>query len=246
MKNGNLYQELKTAKKDYKIAHTRELAMEKKFKEVPSSIQENMKPILIAVGIEDYKKGEKFWNLADRYKDYSKFFICDIVDIFLALLSYVEGERYVYIPIPHENFKKGEFSNIIVIIKEKINKQYGNIDYSILNSLYKNGDLIMIENGTYSMVELYNYVGEPNYRFGQFNYLREFVNRLIQYLIDNDLKNIKDKTKEELSSFMYTFISTHPNLVQKNKEKREQMLIDQRENDAVISECKKLELKLKK
>ena len=37
MKNGNLYQELKTAKKDYKIAHTRELAMEKKFKEVPSS-----------------------------------------------------------------------------------------------------------------------------------------------------------------------------------------------------------------
>ena len=89
MKNGNLYQELKTAKKDYKIAHTRELAMEKKFKEATSSIQENMKPILIAVGIEDYKKGEKFWNLADRYKDYSRFFILDIVDIFLELLIYV-------------------------------------------------------------------------------------------------------------------------------------------------------------
>ena len=43
---------------------------------------------------------------------------------------------------------------------------------------------------------------------------------------------------------MCNFISTHPDLAQKNKNKREQMLMVKSEEEPVIKGCKKLEITL--
>lgn len=242
MKNGNLYQKLKLAKKDYRVARAKKieavLAMEKELEEATRPIREKYAPILKALENERSKRILEVWHIGGIYHDYGIFNRSDIVKIIAIFLSYVEGERY----IPFDKVLQIQDS---IIIKEKVGKHYdGNMDYDTLARLYKNGDLITLNYGSSNMVDFYDYTGDPNYSFGQFNYLYEFVNRLIQYRIDNDKKN--NITIEELYLFMCNFISTHPDLAQKNKVKREQMIICQSEEDTLILECKKLEKNLKK
>lgn len=244
MKNGNLYQTLKSAKKDYSAAWAKQYkledAMKKELEEAKRHISEKYAPILKALENETSKRSQEFWHIGGIYHDYGSFFVRDIVDIFAFFLTYIEGEKY----IPYRNWKNYEITEGSIIIKENINKQYDKIDYNVLDMLYKNGDLIRLDSGFSNVVCFYDIAGNPNYSFGQFNYLYEFVNRLIQYRIDNDKKN--NITIEELYLFMCNFISTHPDLAQKNKAKREQMLIGQNEEDRLILECKKLERNLKK
>lgn len=240
MKNGNLYQEVKSAKKENRVAWAKlyemELAMRKELKEAIKPIKEKYEPILKALRKEASEKNGNVWNVAGIYHDCGRFCRYDIVNIVAVFLSYIEGERY----IPFASSEVGQNS---IIVKEKVLEQCDNMNYDILDKLYKNGDLVMLDNVYSNMVDFYNNVGDPNYSFGQFNYLREFVNRLIQYRIDNDKKN--DIIMEDLYTFMCNFISTHPDLAQKNKDKRQQMLMGQIEEDTVISECKKLEIELK-
>lgn len=249
MKNGNLYQKIKSAKKEYRVATAKKyemlLTMEKELKgvtspneEVTKSIEEKYEPILKVLKKEESKKRDKVWDLAQIYHDYSSFLTGYITDIIAVFLTYIEGEQY----IPYRNWENHEISEGSIIIKESVNKQYDKIDYVTLEKLYENGDLIRLNNGISNMVSFYDYVGEPHYSFGKFNYLYEFVNRLIQYRIDNNKKfNI---TMEDLYSFMSNFIVAHPDLAQKNKDKREQMLMEQSEEESLITEFKKLELKL--
>ena len=240
MKNGNLYQEVKSAKKDDRVASAKryemELAMERELEEATRPIKEKYEPILKAL-----EKGTRMWHVAGIYHDYGRFCTRDITDIVAVFLTYIEGEKYIV----YRNWNNHKITENSIIIKEDVNKQYDEIDYDTLDMLYKNGDLIRLDNGFSNMVDFYNNVGEPNYSFGQFNYLREFVNRLIQYRIDNDKKNVTDITVDDLYSFMCKFISSHPDLAQKNKDKREQMLMGQNEEETVITGCKKLEKTLK-
>lgn len=244
MKNGNLYQEVKSAKKDDRVAWAKKyevlLAMKKELEAATKPIEEKYEPILKELDKEACEKNSKVWHVAGIYHDYASFPVRTITDVFAVFLSYVEGEKY----IPYRNYQNHDINEGSIIIKESVNNQYDIIDYDTLDKLYKNGDLIRLDSGFASLVDFYDYVGEPNYYFGKFNYLREFVNRLINYRIDNDKKN--DITEEEIYSFVCDFISTHPDLVQKNKDKREQMLMEQAKEEAVISQCKKLELNLKK
>lgn len=243
MKNRNLYQQVKSVKKDLRVVWAKryemELAMKRELEEATKPIKEKYAPLFDALNKEIREKNRKVFYVAGIYHDCGSFFALDITNIFAIFLSYIEGEKY----IPYRNFKNLKITESSIIIKESVNKQYDEIDYDTLDKLYKNGDLIMLDRGFSNVVEFYNYVGEPNYSFGQFKYLHEFVNRLIQYRADNDKKNYI--TMEELYSFMCNFISAHPDLAQRNKDKREQMLMGQSEDEKLISECKKLEKKLK-
>lgn len=246
MKNGDLYQQVKSAKKEKRVADARYyemvLAMEKELEEATRPIKEKWEPILKKLEKETSEKGVNTWHIAGIYHDYGRFSTRDITDIVAVFLTYIEGEKYV----PYRNWENHEITENSIIIKEDVNKQYDKIDYDTLDMLYKNGDLIRLDNGFSNMVDFYNYVGEPNYSFGRFNYLREFVNRLIQYRIDNGKKNVCDITMDDLYSFLCTFVLAHPDLALKNKEKRAQMLMGQSEEDLLVSGCKKLQIMLKK
>lgn len=52
-------------------------------------------------------------------------------------------------------------------------------------------------------------------------------------------------TFDELYAFMCNFIATHPELAEKNKAKREQMLMKQSEEET-LTNCRKLAINLKK
>lgn len=243
MKNGNLYQKLKTAKREESIAWAKRykiaMAMEKELEEATKPIKEKYEPVLKAMEKDASEKSGAVWDLGYIYHDYGSFSRYDIVNIVAVFLSYIEGEKYIPFSISNS-----EVCQNSIIIKETVTKQYDDIDSVTLDTLYNNDDLIMLDNGFSSMVDFYNNVGDSNSRFGKFNYLREFVNRLIQYRIDNNKRN--EITIEELYSFMCNFLSTHPDLAMKNKDKREQMLMEQTEEDKLISECKQIERKLKK
>ncbi len=245
MKNGNLYQKVKSAKKDDRVAWAKYYemlwAMEKELEEATRPIKEKYEPILKILKKEAYEKGGKVWDIAGMYHDCGRFFAPNITDIIAVFLTYIEGEKY----IPYRNWKNNEINENSIIIKESVNNQYDKIDYSTLDKLYKNGDLIRLNSGFSNMVDFYNNVGEANYSFGEFSYLHEFVNRLIQYRIENDKKNVNEITMDDLYSFMCNFILTHPDLAQKNKDKREQMLMRESEEDKLMLECKKLEKRLK-
>lgn len=245
MKNGNLYQKVKSAKKDNRVASAKrfemELAMERELEEATIPIKEKYEPILELLKKDEFEKMAREWQIAGIYHDCGSFNTCDITDVIAVFLTYIEGEKYIV----YRNYDNYKITENSIIIKEDINKQYDELDYEILNMLYKNGDLIMLNRGFSNIVDFYDNVGEPNYCFGQFNYLYEFVNRLIQYRIDNDKKKVTDITMDDLYSFMGKFISTHPDLVQKNKNKREKMLMAQDEEETVITGCKKLEKTLK-
>lgn len=246
MKNGNLYQEVKSAKKDSRVAYAKRdkvsLAMEKEIGEATRLIREKYEPVLEALEKEVFEKDMKAWHIAGTYHDYGTFYTRDITDIVAIFLTYIEGEKY----IPYRNWDNHEISENSIIIKDAVNSQYDKFDYDTLDMLYENGDLIILDQGFSNMVDFYDYYGDPNYSFGTFNYLCEFVNRLIQYRIDNGLKNVSDITMENLYSFMCSFISTHPDLAQMNRDKREQMLMNQNEKETLITECRKLERKFKK
>lgn len=236
MKDDNLYQKVKSAKKEARIAGAKyykmELAMERELEATTRAIKKKYKPILEVLEKEFDEKRSKVWDIGGIRHDCGRFSTKNIVDIVAVLLTYIEGERY----IPYRNWDNLKITEGSIIIKETVNKQYDKIDYPTLEMLYKNGDLIILERGFSNVVDFYDNIGDPNYYFGRFDYLREFVNRLIQYRLDNDKKD--NMTKKELYLFMCSFISTHPELVQKNKDKREQMLMG--EEDSLVSECKKL------
>ncbi len=242
MKNGNLYQKLKSANKDYRVALAKRyeivLAMQRELEEVTRPIIEKYESILNAMENETFEKFKKSLHIAGIYHDYGRFYTSIITNFFAVFLSYVEGEKF----IPYRHYENFEISEGSMIIKEEVDKQHDTINYDTLDKLYQNGDVILLDNGFSNMVDFYNYVGEPSYKFGKFNYLREFVNRLIQYRIDNDKKDVKSINEEDLYSFASEFLSAHPDLVAKNKDKREQMLMSQSEEQSIISQCKKLEL----
>ena len=245
MKNGNLYQVVKSTKKDSRVASAKiatvTLAMSKEMQNATRLIREKYEPILEALEKEASEKGRKAWHNARIYHDYGTFFTKDITDIIAIFLTYIEGEKY----IAYRNWGNLEINETSIIIKDAVNNQFDKIDYDTLDMLYENGDLIILSKGFSNMVDFYDYYGAPNYSFGPFNYLCEFVNRLIKYRIDNDLIIVSDITMENLYSFMCHFISTHPDLAQMNKEKREQMLMSQDEEPIIIG-CKELERKFRK
>ena len=211
------------------------LAKEKEIDEAIKAIDEKYKPFFEELEEESLKHEMYLWKIGGLYHDYSTFFRnnfrSDINDIIAVLLTYVEGEKF----IPYSNADS-------IIIKKKVRDKYDNIDTATFDLLYKNGDLVMIGKADVYKVDVYNCLGDPYCCFGSFNYLREFMNRLIQYRVENN--KIFRMTKEELYLFVCDFLGKHPNLVQKNKVKRDLMLTEQKEEDTMLSECMKLERSL--
>lgn len=245
MGKSNFYQEIKTARKEERVAWAKRYevasAMKKELAAAEKRIRGKYEPTLKSLETAAREKSGKVWSLGGEYRDYGRFFTKRITDIFAVLLTYIEGEKYV----PYRNWENHDITENSIVIKEAVNKQYDKIDYATLEELYKNGDLVMLNRGFSNMVDFYDKIGNPRFFFGKFHYLREFVNRLIQYRIDNGLKDIEDMTVDRLYVFMCSFIQSHPALAQKNKEKRDQMLIGQNGDGTIDPGYKRLQMMLK-
>lgn len=235
MRHRNLYQEVKIARKKNEAAFEKLYKIESAKAAELKAVEEKYTVISQAAEQELREKYRELNHVGDEYHKYASFLTHNgILTIVATLLTYIEGEKY----IPFISF---EASLSHILIKERLSKQYENMNYDTVKKLYKSGDLILLDdNHCSSEVEFYNYIGKPNYQFGKFGYLYEFVNRLIEYRADNKKDNM---TLEELYSFLCHFISTHPELALRNKEKRTQMFMESPETDSILIDCKKLEIK---
>ena len=239
MKDKNIYQEMKAVKKAERVASAKlnkvELDMQNEIAEAIRPIKEKYGPIIEKLEKDVRKKWRNSYHITYEYHDYASFNTGDITKLYAALLTYIEGEKF----IPHRKFEP-DINEGSIIIKEDVALQYAGMNYAIVDELYKNGDLVMLDEGFSSRVDFYNYVGEPNYKFGNYNYLKEFTNRLIQYRIDSNIKSPWDVTENDLYIFICDFIKSHPELALKNKEKREKMLAGQSEEEIFNSQYKKI------
>jgi len=244
MEDLNLYQKVQSAKKDVIDTETKRTevakAMKKELEDATRLIKDKYQQILEPLEKELSEKNSNLWHIAGIYHDYGRFFTSIITEFFATFLSYVEGEKFIV----YRHYENQELNEGSMIIKEYIDKKYDKIDYCTRNKLYENGDLILLEPGVSNIVDFFDYVGNPNYQFGKYNYLIEFVHQLIQYRINNDKKDTISITREDLYSFASEFLLAHPDLITKNKEKRDEMLIEQRNEQTLISQCKKLERKI--
>lgn len=184
------------------------------------------------------KKRGDLLHLSYEYYVYASFVNIMITDFFADFLSYVEGEKFV---VGRNVLDTKENT---MIIKEDVAKQYGTIDYYTIDKLYRNGDLILLSPGMNAsyMVYFYDLYGKADYKLGNYNYLKEFILRLIQYRIDNGKKYFDSFTVEDLYSFTCEFLLKHPDLVTKNKDKRNQMVVESKEDNSLFTLCKKIEL----
>lgn len=184
------------------------------------------------------KKRGDLLHLSYDYYFYASFVNIMITDFFAEFLSYVEGEKFV------AGRNVLDTNEITMIIKEDVAKQYDTIDNYTIDKLYRNGDLILLTPGMNAsyMVYFYDLYGKEDYKLGNYNYLKEFIFRLIQYRIDNGKKDYDSFTVEDLYSFTCEFLLKHPDLVTKNKDKRNQMVAESKEDNSLFTLCKKLEL----
>lgn len=242
MKDKSLYQQLKAAQKEERVtcAKSNKVINERnnEITEVVKPIEEKYAPILEKSKKEWLEANSNVWSLGGIYNDYSSFSVKAIVDTYALLLSYIEGEKF----IPYRDYKNHEICENSIIIKESANNECEVLTYDIIDELYKTGDIVQLSSGFTSFVSLYDNIGEKNYKFGKYNYLYEFTNRLIQYRIDNNLR--KSISEEEIYNFLCDFIMKHPDLVNKNKDKREEMLNSISEEETSIGTCKKLNMRI--
>ena len=226
MKLKELNQKIEDANKEYEKVMMEVLKKRKEMERELEAVKEKYNPILESLEEDLSNKWKKFRELAGIYHDYGCFKYDkegDISDILCSLLTYVEGEKF----IPYTGIF--DIRDGSIIIKEKTMQECDKTDWNFLDKLYNSGDLIIVDKGLSDNIELYNFAGEPNYKFGEFDYLSSFVEELIQYRLDNNEKEDSNITMDELYSCMCKFISTHPELIEKNKDKREKMLTEQDE-----------------
>ncbi len=234
MENKNLYQKLKQVQKDRKAILNKknelELQRKKELEEVTKPIKEKYDPIIAELNKKSNEKKEEFYYIAKLYHNYGSFSAYDIVHVLAALITYIEGEKYVVYKNPY-----GYES--CLIIKEDVYQKYVVIHGGMFDMLYENNDIIILSEDSSTHIEFYDWIGKPCRKFGKFDYLYEFVNRLIQYQFEHDANPEKNMgisnaiEPEDLLKFMYHFIETHPNLAKKNQEKRDQMFMKDMETE---------------
>ena len=148
-------------------------------------------------------------------------------------MSYVEGERFI-------PCISGEAENNSIIARGSLVREKENLSKEKLERMYEDGDAIILSEGFTSCVELYNRVGEAYFRLGNYDYVREFLQRFVEYRAENNLRWFVMLPDVVTYKFMADYLVSHPELKIMNRDKRESMLAQG--NNEFRSECAKLEL----
>ena len=176
------------------------------------------------------------YDLGYDLREYSSFRTGITEEVISVLLTYVEGERFV----PYMYFRNGLYTHEIVV-KESLNNGNSIKDNDELDRLCDKGDIVILNEGMGSHILFYDIEGESYYNLSKYDYLKDFIHELIQYRIDNSIKN-KDISESQEYEVLYNYLKKHPELRKKNKKKREALLNETEKNvetSHVLSKIKK-------
>ena len=219
MRIRELRQMIDDANSDYEKTMAEVLRVRTERERELEKVKEKYEPTIKALDNALSEKWNNFRKIAKIYYDYACFKRDkdgDISNIICHLLSYVEGESF----IPYtQDFSIQDGS---IIIKEKALKDFDINNKNTFERLYNNGDLVMIDDGHTSDIELYNLSGKPEFKFGNYTYLTDFVEDLIQYRMDNNKGNASTISMEELYTCLVEFLSKYPELYKKSEANRKE------------------------
>ena len=224
MKNGNSIQKLKEAKKNERrsMANYREIQqrMNEEIEDATLFIKMKYGEALDKASREFDQAFDASYSSLQEYIEYSGFVAEYFMPCMEIFISYIEGERFI-----HCYDYNGEEKNILARLSKIPSRANIYLTPSQLKELLLSGDALVIGKGMYFRhVDFCNYFGQPTCRLGRFTYLNEFINRLIKYREDNDLKGYASMNREEIYAYMSKYLASHPELVEMNKDKREKML----------------------
>ena len=194
--------------------------------------------------IEEYRKRSEYhfyctkineirYNLGDELLSYSAFPTYLAKEVFSVLLTYVEGESFV----PYTYYQSNLYTSAIVIKEKKMNENKPTSNNEI-EELCKNGDLVILDEGTGSHVHFYDRTADNYYNFNQYNYLEDFLHELIQYRIDNSIDEYH-VNENHVYEVLVKFLDEHQELRLKNKEKRDKLL-QETNNKETLEEINKI------
>lgn len=164
------------------------------------------------------------------FSKYSTFNIDLVGKVLQQLISIVENEEYLYKQVTHK-FKKRvhgvmdswdediEIKVGIIVRKDKLKNCYDSSYESEINKLVKNGNaLLLSEQDIYNNKEITFYTFQDGHflcciDFGRFDYIKEFIDNIVQYRFQND---IIEFTEKDMLIFMKNFVNWHKDIIMKN------------------------------
>lgn len=107
----------------------------------------------------------------------------------------------------------------IIVRKDKLKNCYDSSYESEINKLVKNGNaLLLSEQDIYNNKEITFYTFQDSQflcciDFGRFDYIKEFIDNIVQYRFQND---IIEFTEKDMLTFMKNFVIEHKDIIMKN------------------------------
>ncbi|MBQ7141291.1 MAG: hypothetical protein IJO32_07310 [Bacilli bacterium] len=199
---------------------------------------------------ENYKKLDKINKRIDMFckeiENYSAFKIDDLGKILAELITIFEGEKYSY-QKTHVMYKDDTFDSLDLIVLNNLKKY--NYKSRYYYSLTKNGNAIDLQDSNiyinyvlFYEADTYLHRIKQNTRFGKLPYVKEFIDLLISYKIENE---IEDLSKEQLQEFLNEFVKARIDKINYNYQILKEY--EQKRNDEIISHNEKVrERKLNK
>ena len=226
----NLHNKYKTAKQSKeKLLLEREKEIEKTTKKIIKSYSQKL-----TQNDKDITFAKKELNAFDKlFAKYSTFDINLVGKAIQQLISIVENEEYIYKQVTHK-FKIVQFGFIdswtedvqikvkIIVRKDKLINCYESSDSgeSKIDELVKNGDALLLtekdkDNNDEKCIFYTSQDGQVicNVDFGKFDYIKKFIDSIIQYRFQNDLTKF---TEKDMLSFMKNFLIEHRDIILKN------------------------------
>ncbi len=190
----------------------------------PKLLKNNEDIIAIKKELNDFNK---------LFTKYSTFNIDLIGQAIQQLMTLVESEEYLYKQVTYVVKKRVhgvmdswdedmQIKASIVLRKEKLINYYNSSyeDESKINVLIKNEDALLLfeqdinnYNKKITFYTLQDGKVLDNINFGKFDYIKEFIDNIVQYRFQN---NMTDFSKKDMLSFMKNFLIKHKDIIMKN------------------------------
>jgi len=185
---------------------------------------------------EDITSTKKELNDFDKlFAKYSTFNIDLIGNAIQQLISIVECEEYLYEEVMHklkkrvhgvmDSWDEDVLSNVnIVVRKDKLVNYYDSCSEFVIDDLIKKGDAILlcrqcINSHNNEIIFYTSKDGQVScyFDFGKFDYVKEFIDSIVQYRFQN---NMIEFTEKDMITLVKEFVNEHKNIIMKNYDSR--------------------------
>lgn len=211
---------------------------------------------------ENYKEKdvERFGRYCKLIASYSRFDAKIIGNVLAELISVFEGRTYVYqeanynikqaqrLAFDCEETNEQNFIKLIVAEEYKANSYSDdNNDHNNPNLLVQNGMALILANESHSwktnITFYYANTFKPNLetkvKFEKFSYVKEFIDSLISFKVENEMQRIPKSTliqlEREFISSRLEQIEAHYSLLQKQQEEQMKRQLEMnRENRQIL------------